>query len=618
MIRIIEKEGRRPAETFLSAGNTVPAEERTRQINAELTRLAYAQLPVALMVTLINATLLVFVLRQVIDIFSLFLWWVYIVSLTCTRFMLLHRYQRAEPAVQTDRQWRTFFTIGALSAGCGWGAAGLFFFLSESMSHEIFLAFLLGGMSIGAVASMAAIKRAYFGFVLLTIAPLSIRLFFQGEELFIVMGVLLLIFVAGLLVLASQFHHATRESLALRFERQDLLQSQEVLQQSNDELDRRVQARTAELMAVNASLHAEVRERERAEDELRVSEARSHAMLQAIPDMMFRLSRDGVVLDYKAEDLSCLSIQPESLSGKRITDVLPADTAQRGIEAIAEALRSSEAQVFEYVLPLDKAREFEARIAVSGPDTVVAIVRDITERKEVERLKDTFISTVSHELRTPLTSVHGFTELMLTRDFPPEQQRKMLTIIQKESTRLTGLLNDFLDLQRIESGQQHYDMTSVDLGPVLHNSVMLFTPNAPTHTFRTIVPESLPMVAVDIDRIRQVLINFLSNAVKFSPQGGEITVGTRYDNGEVVVWIADQGIGIASEDLGKIFERFFRVDNQDTQKIGGTGLGLTLVKEIIAVHRGRVWVDSTPGQGSTFFFSLPVRDHTLDVIKNPL
>jgi two-component system, OmpR family, phosphate regulon sensor histidine kinase PhoR len=209
-------------------------------------------------------------------------------------------------------------------------------------------------------------------------------------------------------------------------------------------------------------------------------------------------------------------------------------------------------------------------------------------------------------LRTPLTSLRGFTELMLTRHFPPEKQRELLSIMQKEATRLTALINDFLDLQRMESGQQSYRRMEVDLAAVLRASVALFTNSTESHIFRTQIPEHLPPVQADADRLHQVFINLLSNAVKFSPQGGIITTAVRCEGDEVFVSVADQGIGIPAEELPRVFDRFFRVDNRDIRNIGGTGLGLTLVKDIIASHGGRVWVESTPRQGSTFFFTLPV------------
>jgi PAS domain S-box-containing protein len=228
------------------------------------------------------------------------------------------------------------------------------------------------------------------------------------------------------------------------------------------------------------------------------------------------------------------------------------------------------------------------------------------ERKKIERLKDELVSTVSHELRTPLTSLRGFAELMLEREFPPEKQHEFLTVIHNASLRLTNLINDFLDLQRLESGHHTYDFRSVDLGEVLRETVTLFAHEDRHHTLRLVLPPSLPPVRADADRLRQVLSNLLSNAVKFSPQGGEVTLGARLEGRKkVVVWVADQGVGISPEEMHKLFSKFFRIDNTETRSIGGTGLGLALVKEIVEAHGGQVWAESTSGQGSTFFFTLP-------------
>jgi signal transduction histidine kinase len=609
MTTVTEKEQVHPTEGAAVLDDGAHTEGRARQIAAELTRLVYAQVPVAFAVTVLNAMLLVFVLRQVVDFFPLFLWWTAVGNIALVRLGLMYRYRRAAPSAETVHRWQTLFTLGAIVAGCGWGATSIFLFPEESLAHQLFLAFVLGGMVIGAVASMAAIKSAYVGFVLPTTLPLIMRFFVEGGELFVVMGVLSTIFVAGILAMAVQFHAAIRKSLEFRFERRDLLQNQEVLQQSNEDLDRRVQERTAELTAANVALQAEISEHERAERELRESESRSRAMLQAVPDIVFRLSRNGEYLDYKAETGTDLFALPEIFLGKKIVDILPPPVAQQTMPAIAEALRTGKIQVFEYALPLQgEPREFEARIAISGPEEVVAIVRDITQRKEVDRLKDEFISVVNHELRTPLTSLRGFTELMLSRNFSPEKQRELLSIMQRETTRLTDLINDFLDLRRMESGQQSYHFTDVDLAAVLRTSVALFSNTAGTHTFQVQIPDQVPQLQADADRLHQVLINLLSNAVKFSPQGGAITTGIRTAGKEMMMWVADQGIGIAPEELPKVFDRFFRVDNRDVRKIGGTGLGLTLVKEIIVAHGGRMWAESTPGHGSTFFFTLPVAD----------
>ncbi|MBI3301867.1 MAG: response regulator [Deltaproteobacteria bacterium] len=225
-----------------------------------------------------------------------------------------------------------------------------------------------------------------------------------------------------------------------------------------------------------------------------------------------------------------------------------------------------------------------------------------------EQLKDDLVAAVSHELRTPLTSLRGFAELMLNRVFPPEKQRQFLAIIHTEAVRLTELINDFLDLQRMEVGRQVYRFASVALVPLLHETLTVFTREDGKHLLRLEAPDALPPVWADTDRIRQVLANLLSNAMKFSPHGGEVWVGARQEGAQVVVWVADQGVGMTMDSMQKLFTKFYRVDNTETRHVGGTGLGLALVKQIVEAHQGRVWVESELGVGSTFFFALSVTD----------
>jgi signal transduction histidine kinase len=330
-------------------------------------------------------------------------------------------------------------------------------------------------------------------------------------------------------------------------------------------------------------------------------------MLQAIPDSVFRIDRNGLILEYKAEHLSQVRVSEAFFLSRRIADVLPVDVAQHGLTVIAEALDTGEARVFEYQLEIDgKDRAYEARLAACGTDEVVVLVRDVTQQKEVERLKEELVSTVSHELRTPLTSIRGFTELMLSRSFSPEQQREFLLILQREAVHLTNLINDFLDLRRMEAGREVYDIAAVALEPLLQHCLALFRDKEESHTFRLEIPSVLPLVEADESRIHRVAVNLLSNAVKFSPDGGEIILGAQPDKEHMLLWVKDSGIGISQDILPKVFDRFFRADNRATRSVGGTGLGLSLVKEILTAHRGRIWVESTPGEGSTFFFTLPL------------
>lgn len=241
---------------------------------------------------------------------------------------------------------------------------------------------------------------------------------------------------------------------------------------------------------------------------------------------------------------------------------------------------------------------------------IAEIFANALARRQIERLKDELVSTVSHELRTPLTSLRGFAELMLKRSFSPEKQKEFLSVIHKEATRLTELINDFLDIQRIESGKQTYHFEELNIAPLFRDVVTVFMSTTEHHTFQLEIDEQLPKVQADSARVHQVLANLLSNALKFSPQGGQIRIGARQEHEHLTVWVADDGIGIPPEVMPRLFSKFFRVDNKETRTIGGTGLGLALVKDTIEAHGGQVWVESVLGHSSTFFFTLPLINST--------
>lgn len=576
-------------------------EERLQQIAAEQTRLLYAQAPIACAVSLVNATILVVSLRLAVPRPFLITWWTILVLIYLARFTLVWRYRRAAPGVMQMPRWRMRFLVGAFSAGCAWGAAGILLFPEQSLPHQVFLAFVIGGMGIGAITATAAVKQAYRGFILPLALPIICHFFLLEGDFYFTMGMLGLIFVAGVMAMAGQFNATIVESLALRFEKQDLLQSRNALQISHDVLEDRVRERTV-------ALQQEVHERTR-------SEAHARAMLQAIPDTVFRVTRAGMLLDFKPQDQVRSLIVPEQFTGKTVAEVVSPDVARDVTAAVAEVLRTGNPQVCEYLLSVQGfLRNYEARLVMSGPDEVVGIVRDITQRKEVERLKDEFISTVSHELRTPLTSLVGFTELMLSRQFSAEKQHQYVSLIHDESVRLSHLVNDLLDLQRSQLGNLTYHFAALDLEALLRTCATLFEQRIAS--LRLAIASPLPLVNADDERIRQVMTNLLSNAVKFSPAEGVVTVGARVHEEHVVIWIADEGAGIPEEAIPKLFERFFRVDNKETRHIGGAGLGLALVKEIVAAHKGRVWVESTLGQGSTFYFTLPLVEQVSDTSRH--
>jgi signal transduction histidine kinase len=226
--------------------------------------------------------------------------------------------------------------------------------------------------------------------------------------------------------------------------------------------------------------------------------------------------------------------------------------------------------------------------------------------QEANRLKTEFVSMVSHELRTPLTSIHGYAELLLEDQQTVEEQRESLTIVKNSSDRLLGLINDLLDLSRMEAGRIDLHRTRLDLARLIPEVAGSLRPliEAKRQRLRLDLGDALPAVWADADRVTQILTNLISNAHKYTLVEGSITVAARRDDGFVRVDVSDTGIGLSTEDQAQLFTKFFRAHDRSPQ-MGGTGLGLVITRLLVELHGGRITVSSAPGQGSTFSFSLP-------------
>ncbi|MBN1827196.1 MAG: PAS domain S-box protein [Candidatus Eisenbacteria bacterium] len=365
----------------------------------------------------------------------------------------------------------------------------------------------------------------------------------------------------------------------------------------------------------------------RAEENLQESHRRNEALIAAIPDLIFVLDRNGNYLDFRARDERALAIPREKLIGSNIRDAgLPPDQLRSAIEAIDSAIRTGEPRCVEYDLDLPVGRRsFEARIAPLSGDRVISIARDITERsraledlRALDKMKDAFVSLVSHELRTPLSCILSSSELLLDGDDGPESREEFLQIIRSESRRLMRLIEDVLDLSRIEAGGMPWHDDLLRLDEVARRTMQVHEHllREKSLRFRLETDAELPSVLADRDRIQQVFTNLVGNAIKFSEPNGEIRIDIRRfagkRDGEAPEWlrvsVTDQGIGIDEEDFQIIFDKFRQVSRdkehlRDRPK--GTGLGLPICKEIVQHYGGEIWVESGGGAGSTFFFSLP-------------
>ena len=239
---------------------------------------------------------------------------------------------------------------------------------------------------------------------------------------------------------------------------------------------------------------------------------------------------------------------------------------------------------------------------------IIVNVVDITRFREAEQMKSTFISVISHELKTPVALIKGYAGTLrrTDADWDPETMHEGLSVIEEEADRLNSLIDNLLDASRIQAGVFKLELGDVSLERLAQRVVEGFRLQTEAHDFEFDFPPGLPMVVADEARIRQVLDNLVSNAIKYSPDGGTIRIGGWHDEQGVTVYVADQGIGIPQDEQSRLFESFYRVDSGLRRRTKGTGLGLYLSKTIIDAHNGTIWVRSEPGKGSTFFFTLPI------------
>lgn len=346
-------------------------------------------------------------------------------------------------------------------------------------------------------------------------------------------------------------------------------------------------------------------------------------------DLILSHMSDGVIATDRGgkitiiNDMACeaLEVDPDDVRGKSILDVLNIrdkytirELLENQNEIILDELNTNRDQILNANFSLIQRRSG----FIIG---IVCVLHDITEQQRIDRERRQFVSNVSHELRTPLTSMRSYIEALNEGAWQdPEIAPAFLKVTQEETDRMIRMINDLLSLSRMDLGKVELDLELVNLNELFNYilnrfDMMLEKDNNDTrevtksYTIKRDFTDKPLWVEVDTDKIIQVVDNIMNNAIKYSPDGGVITCRLLETHNHVIMSISDQGLGMPKKELSHIFERFYRVDKARSRAQGGTGLGLAISKEVIELHHGRIWVDSTEGKGSTFYISLPYEEY---------
>ncbi|WP_414519126.1 response regulator [Nostoc sp. PCC 9305] len=388
--------------------------------------------------------------------------------------------------------------------------------------------------------------------------------------------------------------------------------------QAINELELRVAERTAELIRVNQQLQSQLDERQRTQGELRFSQARFARILDIADDAIISINGFQSITLFNQGAEKIFGYSAQEVIGQGLDLLLPQRFFQAHRQHVVDfgqspnvARRMGERR--EIYGRRKDGTEFPAEASISKIEMAeeifyTVILRDITERKQIERMKDEFVSVVSHELRTPLTSIHGSLGMLASGLLPTdsEQGKRLLQIATDSSERLVRLINDILDIERIESGKTKMEPEICNIVDLIVQAVNVMQPLADKAGVKVSVSAESGQVLADCDRIVQTLTNLLSNAIKFSSAGSTVWLGVQPQGNEVLLTVKDTGRGIPTDKLESIFERFQQVDSSDSRNHDGTGLGLAICKSIMQQHGGRIWAESTLGEGSTFYITLPL------------
>jgi PAS domain S-box-containing protein len=526
------------------------------------------------------------------------LWCVLMVFVGAARHILYRAYYKRRD--ENYDNWLRWFAIGAFAMGAVWGFAGAVFFPAHTDAQQVFLSFLLAGMVAGGIPVYSAVWWVYAIYGIAIIAPLTYILATFGSEQFVELAVLVPLFLAVNISIARRLSRVFADGFRLRHAYSHLGQDHSML---------------------NAQLQDQIEELLQAQREIEASGRKLALFSERAPIAVFEVDRNGTVLEMNPSAENTFGYSSTELIGRSMIRMLiPSDEPVLNSEWWHSFVRNARPEAGLKVRcrrrdAVELICEFSLTPLVNDVGELISVItqcQDITQQLEAERLKKEFTSTLSHELRTPLTSIIGSLQLINTGmlgDLDKEVS-ELTNIAERNGQRLLDLINDLLDIDKIESGKLQTYPETLSLDELVRESLVLNHAFADRFGVRMVLLGNPPPITVYADKKRliQIMTNLISNASKFSPEGGTVEVQLEQVDHMARVSVMDRGSGIPPEFRSRIFGRFAQADSAATRQKGGTGLGLAICKRLVELMGGRIAFADRAGGGTTFFFELPLMD----------
>lgn len=343
--------------------------------------------------------------------------------------------------------------------------------------------------------------------------------------------------------------------------------------------------------------------------------ARLSAIIESTDDAIISKTLNGIITSWNHSAERTFGYKAEEMIGQSILKLIPEDRLEEEPKILSRLRNGERVEHFETRRMRKDGTQLDVSLTISPVRDIRGniiglskIARDITEKKQEENRKNDFVAMVSHELKTPLTSITAYLQMVLRKLNKENNAFEIGALIRAElqARKMASMIHDFLSLAKIEDGKIQMNKEDFELHPLIEEIAGDAQFLSALHTVKLVDCEDIVLHA-DRNKIGQVLTNLLSNAIKYSPDGGTIVVGCQKENGSVKIYVSDQGVGISAVHQKRLFERFYRVNNEQIKAISGFGIGLYLITEILRYHQTEMHVESEEGKGSTFYFSMPIK-----------